>query len=151
MGLLCDYFIATSDDMAADAIDWPGGPTGTPPPGKQTAPGFSANDIEPFVALGMLEELLGGRTFEEQLEASSDPVATARRGELLVVPIHQSFVELVADADDAVLEAVAEPWSNIEELSGFVTPHRAAAFIGRFRTLCVQARGRHRVYCWVSV
>lgn len=149
--MIIDYFVASSDDEAAAMINWPSGPS-RPPEGAGLPPTFSAKNVEPFVALGKLEELLGGRNFEQQLAESAQPVAIRGEGERLVVPLPSSLVALVRQTDPSQLEGVAEPWSEIEEFSGFLSPRGAAAFIKRFRDLCVQAhRAGDGVYCWISV
>ena len=93
VGVLFDYFVAVSDEAAAQTIDWPGGPRGGPgergvlnkrQEGYET---MTDTGVDPQVALGVFEELRTGRSFDDQL---ADPdartiVAERDNGERLVM------------------------------------------------------------------
>ncbi len=160
MGLLIDYFLANTDDEAAAVIDWPGGPAkgsskkglfGKALPGLPTVEGPG---IEPVVNLGMFEELLTGKTFDEQLD---DPqarpiVATRDGGERLVVRLGDDFASAIARSEPARLQELAVPWAQIEEFYGQADPTDLSHFLMQLRDLAAQATdsGQH-VYCWVCV
>jgi hypothetical protein len=58
VGVLFDYFAASSDEVAAGIIDLPGGPaTGA----GRSFDTVSGNGIDPVVQMGTLEALLTGR------------------------------------------------------------------------------------------
>ncbi len=157
MSVLIEYFLADDDAEAAEVIDWPSGPAhGVPKrllrrsvPGRPT---LAAPGIEPVVVLGVLEELLTGKTFDEQLEDDhSRPILADREEGMLVVRIDDRFVAAVAAAAPERLAGLAEPWAQSEELLG--TPAEDLVwFLTEFRDFCARARqdGQH-VYCWVCV
>jgi hypothetical protein len=70
VGLLIDYFAASSDDDAHAAL--------AAGPGDRF-PSTGGPGIEPVVNLGMLEELLTGKAFDQQLDdpASRPLIASA--------------------------------------------------------------------------
>ena len=92
MGLLCDYFVASSDDDAAATIDWGGGP-GRPAPAPSPPrrglfrrhaepattqaeptvlyPTVDGGGIEPLVQMGTLEALLTGRDYDDVMETTA--------------------------------------------------------------------------------
>jgi hypothetical protein len=160
MGVLFDYFLADSDENAAAVIDWPGGPAnGVPKRGLfgKAIPGLPAVDgkgIEPTVNLGMLEELLTGKSFDEQLQdPQSRPIVADRDGgERLVIRIGEVFVSALAEASPARLEELSNPWSQIEEFYGQADPADLSTFLLRLRDLATQAtNSQQQLYCWVCV
>ncbi|MFC7487415.1 hypothetical protein ACOCJ7_19205 [Knoellia sp. CPCC 206453] len=144
MGMLCDYFMAPSNSAAAEVIDLVGGPDEAGFPVVQSG-------IEPVVALGALEGILGGRPFAERLSQSPDPVAMQGGGERLVMPVDPVLVELVRTGEESALQAAAQPWSQIEEFWGAMSPDEAGDFLRDFRSLCLTAGPQEAVYCWLSV
>lgn len=171
MGLLCDYFVAPSDDDAAGTLDRLGGPGGAPAgspdprgwlfrrpeaPAVDTAPLFptvAGNGIEPVVQLGTLEALLTGRTFDQVLDAGArEPVAQRDGGDRLVLRVNDALVDALVSTPDDRIEAVALPWSRTEEFWGAAHPEVLARFLHDLAALSRGARDRgDTVYCWVSV
>jgi hypothetical protein len=159
MGLLIDYFLASADDQAAAVIDWPGGPAkGIPKKGLfgKALPGLPTleSGIEPVVNLGMFEELLTGKSFEEQLsDPQSRPIVANRDGgERLVLRIGDDFSSAIAQSDPARLQELAVPWSQIEEFYGQADPTDLSRFLFRLRDLAGHATdSSQHVYCWVCV
>jgi hypothetical protein len=145
MGLLIDYFAAPSDDDAAAALE--------------TGPGdrFPATDgtrIEPVVTLGKLEELLTGKTFEQRLSdpASRPLIASAHDDSVVVVKLADSFVQALADAGKPRLDALAVPWSQMEELGGMADPAALADFLYRLQDLAETAVGEgSAIYCRICL
>lgn len=171
MGLLCDYFVAPTDDDAAGTVDLVGGPgaavaaapdprgllyrTGRPAttatdPAFPTVPG---NGVEPVVQMGTLEALLTGRTFDEVLEsARRDPVALRDGGERLVLRLNDPLADALATASDDRLAEVAGPWSRTDEFWGDADPATLASFLLDLAALARGGRERgEALYCWVSV
>jgi hypothetical protein len=77
-GLLCDYFLAESDERAATTIDWVGGPSH--PPAKsgllrkstmEGRPTVSMNGVEPAVMMSTLEHLLTGAAVDELISQNA--------------------------------------------------------------------------------
>lgn len=160
MGVLFDYFAADSDAVASSTIDWPSGPSrGVPKKGPfgKAMPGLPTVDgkgIEPVVTLGMLEELLTGRTFDDQLaDPEARPILADRDGgERLVIRIGDKLVEALGQAQPSDLDALAGPWSQIEEFYGSANPADLALFLRSLRDLAVSAKsGDQKLYCWVCV
>lgn len=174
MGLLCDYFVAPSDDAAAATIDRAGGPGRPAPPQpaprrglfrRQAEPVSAPADqpiyatlngggIEPVVQLGKLEELLTGRTFLEVLETSrvNKPLAMRDGGEVQVFKLSGALTNALAGASADDLARVAEPWAQIEEFGGWADAAVLADFLGRLAELARQSREqREGLYCWFSL
>ena len=144
MGVMFDYFAAPDDAAAAPVIER--GPDGS----FETVP----TGIDPVVLLGQLEELLGGRSFEELLE---DPRAGGKvemrgEGELLVLSISEETRDVLAAAGDADLGSVAREWSEAEEFYGGGDPAELEPIIRELSGLARQTReAGHGLYCWVCV
>lgn len=137
MGMLTDYFVALTDDAAAD-LD------------AMLPHALDGGGIDPVVELGSLETLLTGRTFDEILDDEREPVVERHDGEEVVVRISEHLERALVDVTDAHLAEVAVPWSGTEELAGS-DPADLAAFAQALAALARRARdtGGH-VYCRLS-
>lgn len=145
MGLLIDYFVAPSDSEAQQIVD--AGPTGR-------FPTTDGSGIEPTVNLGQLEELLTGKTFDQQLDdpESYKVIASANDDQMVVIRLEPGFVAALAHADSDRLGQLSEPWSHIEEFAGMAAPSALADFLDRLRALAIQAsETTGGLYCWVCV
>ena len=142
MGVLCDYFAATSDEEAAAAIDRDGAPGGA----------VHGKGIDPVVQMGTLEELLTGRDFEEILDGDADVVAARDGGQRLVARLSTEVTDALAATTDERLAEVAVPWSQTEEFWGEGDPDVLGSFLRDLAGLARDARGRgQRLYCLVVV
>lgn len=145
MSLLLKYFSATSDQAAATTIDR--GPQSDP-----TLHVVDGRGVEPTVQLGMFEELLTGKSFDEQLDdPQSRPIVSDRDGgELLVVRLDDNFVAQLAAATVEQLSRLVEPWSETEEFCGQASAEGLTELIVQLRGLAEHAvaAGEH-VYCWM--
>ena len=173
MGLLCDYFVAPSDDDAAATIDRDGGP-GSPmaTPRLQRGPGsfrrgaesageagpvevfptVDAKGIDPVVQMGTLEALLTGRGFDDVLEAQPDVLAVRNEGERVVVKVSDGLTAALAGTSDDGLAQVAYPWSKTEEFWGAGDPVVLACVLQDLAGLARLAVDRRQaLYCWLSV
>jgi hypothetical protein len=174
MGLLCDYFVAPSDEQAAATIDngpslssqiaptrsrrpslfrRPAGAAPTSPASTGSAfPTLTGNGIEPVVQMGTLEELLTGRPYDDVMEANPDgTVAVRDGGERLVTRLADTLTEALASASDDRLAEIAVPWSETEEFWGAGDPEVLVPFLRQFAQLARTARLRdEHLYCWVS-
>lgn len=175
MGLICEYFLAPSDEAAAATADRVGGPGRpdepaparrrglfrraapadvSPGPEAPIYPTVDGGGVEPIVELGQLEALLTGQPADTVLDvnAASGILAERRGGGLLVVRVSDALVAVLADASAEELVAVARPWSQIEEFGGLCDPSTAADWLGELADLARQGRDRgEAMYCWVSV
>lgn len=145
MGLLIDYFAAPSDDDARAALaEGPG----------DRFPSTDGPGIEPVVNLGMFEELLTGKTFEQQLDdpASRPVIASANDDQILVIKLEDGFVRALAGAERSGLDGLAVPWSQIEEFGGAADPEALANFLHRLQDLAQTAiSAGSAIYCWICV
>jgi hypothetical protein len=145
MGLLIEYFAASSDDDARAAL--------AAGPGERF-PSTDGPGIEPVVNLGKLEELLTGKTFDQQLDdpASRPLIASANDNHVLVIKIGDGFVRALASADRSELDGFAVPWSQIEEFGGTADPAALADFLHRLQDLAqATISGDSAIYCWICV
>lgn len=160
MGLLCDYFIADDDKQAEAVIDWPGGPAAGVPKrgffGRATGglPTVEGRGVEPVVVLGMLQQLLTGKSFDDQLADPQSPRMVAMRdeGERLVIRIGDDLVRALSRVELARLQSLAHPWADIEEFHGQADPLELAFFLEALRDLARRAEDSPgSLYCWLCV
>jgi hypothetical protein len=146
MGVVTDYFSASSDAAAASVIDRLGGPR-EPSTGPSAEPPFDtveAKNLDPVVMLGTLEALLTGRDYRDIVAGQDDY-------HLLVLTVTDEIQAALAAASDKRLAEVAVPWSRTEEMRG-ADPKELAELLGKLASLARRAAGRsERLYCWVSV
>ncbi len=148
MGVLFDYFAAPSDESAGETIDLDGGP------GQAGLAVVQTKGIDPVVQLGKLESLLTGAGYETVVAnpRSGHPAAIRDEGERLVLTITDELQDALADASPEQLDAVAVPWSRIEEFSGNGRPEELAHFLGELAQLSRDAlENGDRLYCRVSL
>jgi hypothetical protein len=146
MGVLFDYFLADSDEVAASVLESSAGEAGLP--------FMDGRGIDPVVMMGTAEALLTDRTYEEVDAARGvvPPVAMADEGTLVVLRLPDTLVAALAGATDLRLAEVAGPWSQTEEFWGEVDPDVLGGFLGELAELARQAQsGRQHMYCWVCV
>lgn len=151
MGVLSDYFAASSDEVAAAAIDLPGGPAADPGGSSGTV---SGNGIDPVVQMGTLEALLTGRDYGEIAQGHVPHAIVASRdgSQRLVVTLTGELQAALSQADDARLAAVAVPWSQTEEFWDQGDPAVLASWLGELAALAQRATtGGERLYCWTCV
>ncbi|MCR3748336.1 hypothetical protein [Lentzea californiensis] len=142
MGVLFDYFVAPSDELAAATID--GGPMGL----FRTV---EIKSLDPVVVMGGLEELLTGRPYGDVLK---DPrcghgLALENDGEVVVLTVTDGLRDGLAEASE--LDEIAVAWARTEELEGF-DPAVLAEMLHELKALAVQAvEDGERLYCWTCV
>jgi hypothetical protein len=139
--VLIQYFAAPSDEDAMTVLE--------AGPGRRF-PSAEGNGIEPVVTLGMLEELLTGKTFDQQL---ADPVsrpliASGDDDNPVIIKLGDGFVRALAGADRSGLDGLAVPWSQIDELGGMAAPAPLADFLRRLQDLARTATSEG-IYCWI--
>jgi hypothetical protein len=161
MSLICDYFIAPSDDAAAATAGWRGGPSKpTAPKGGpfrkkvsdpvQPFPTAEFPGIEPVVMLATLEEGLTGASADEVLEVNAD-AQVAADGDVMVFRLRRELVEALGGASESRLREVAGPWSRTEEFFGQGDERELAEGLSRLATLARTAlESGHNVYCWMA-
>ena len=162
MGVLCDYFTAPSDEIAAATIDWAGGPS-RPESAKrgmlrrgrkpEPLPTVDLKGVEPFVQLGTLDEILTGRSFDEVLQDTTAQIIAERDdGERLVTRLTRTLQEALAGADTMRLKDAATRWAATEEFAGVADPVELGEYLVELAGLARTAEGQsQRMYCWVCV
>jgi hypothetical protein len=162
MGLLCDYFVAPSDDEAAATVDWVGGPSRPPEPQRRLfrrqpkvegLPTVPLPGIDPAVMMGTLESLLTGRAYDDVVhDPSGHQVAIRRGGERLVWALTESLQAALIDADGTRLREVALEWVQTEEFLGQGDPMIAERGLSALADLVRASRSKgSRLYCWLCV
>ena len=145
MSLLIEYFAASSDEQASALIDG-GGPVAA------GSPAVSGDGIEPVVLMGVLEELLTSRSYDEIAAAAEPIVAERDGGERLIVRLTDSLTRALAEADAERVAAVA----GAVVAGGGVLRRRRPRTARRFPVCAGRPRtpgdrdGGH-LYCWVVV
>lgn len=145
MGLLTDYFIASSDAEAADLLS-----TGVLHlPDDEL---LECKGIDPWVVLGTLEGLLTNTPYAQLVDDADDVDGDVAHGdEQFIRRVRPTLTAALAAATPDQLEDVAGPWSQTEELAGS-DPESLADFLHRFSELARTAVARHcDIYCWVSL
>jgi hypothetical protein len=144
VSLLVEYFLASSDEVAGEAIDGPG-------PIAAGLPAIDGRGIEPVVFMGVLEEVLTGVSYDEI--ATTDPVVADRDGgERLIVGLTETLTDALAAVEADALMTVAGSWSQAEEFGGVAEPSTLAEFLGELVTLARRAVAEGgRLFAWVVV
>lgn len=151
MGVLYDYFTASSDELAEAAIDLLSGPAAA----GGSFDTVSGNGIDPLVQMGTLEALLTGRDYDAILQGHIHAgmiVASRGGGQRLVVTLTGELQAALSQANHARLADIAVPWCQTEEFSGQGDPDLATSWLGELAGLARRANTRgERLYCWVCV
>jgi len=160
MALLCEYFVADSDEAAAATIGWVGGPQ-KPPEAKglfrrsrvDPIPTVNAPGIEPVVMMSTLGNLIRGlAAYSEEIPDDGAIVDSRDGGERLIYRLSNSVVAALAESEEAVRLGVAEPWSQTEEFFGLGDPSVLSPIIAQLVMMARQARTANKsMYCWLSV
>jgi len=169
MGVLYQYFSASTDAEAARAISMPGGP-GRPPQsevsrrgwklGRRTTPTLPEFDtaltggLDPVVQMGTLEAQLTGRDYDAITAGprSGHMVASADGGQPFVIALTDELKDALASADPDQLRSAAGPWSQTEEFFGQGDPDILPGALRELAELARRANASNRrLYCWVCV
>ncbi|GHJ14982.1 MULTISPECIES: hypothetical protein [unclassified Micromonospora] len=151
MGILCDYFSASTDETAAAVADVLGGPRAASEPGFDVV---ELKGLEPTVQLGTLEALLTSVDYDvvTRNPRQGKAVAIHNDGEVLVISLTDELRAALAAASESRLREVAAPWSETEEFWGQAEPSILAEALIELAGLARRAATRgERLYCWVCV
>lgn len=152
MSVLCDYFLAATDEQAAATLDWEGGPSKPPTAELAARTTVSLPGLEPIVMLSTFQELLTGRSFDELLDENGQDVGFRNDGELIVIRISEALQKTLAESSPDDLRKVSGPWSETEEFYGQTTPQVAEAALVQLAELARTGVGtKQRLYCWICV
>lgn len=155
VGVLYTYFVARSADAAAAVLDQPGGPGG--PDATELVDGVMPvplAGIDPAVMLGQLESLLTGVSWEAIFERDGtyEVVAATDDDAVMVMSLPAAFQRALAGASKDALDAVSEPWSQIEEFGGDVDPRDLEDIVFDLAALARRAEStQRRIYCWICL
>lgn len=151
MGVLFEYFGASTDEMAVSVIDR--GPLSASVPVLDAA---RVSGIDPVVQMGKLESILTGTPYEEVRSArrAGNVLAVRGDGELLVVKLSCTLQAALAGLDDDHLPSVAAQWGETEEfqLGGPQAQEGLRSALGELAGLARRASAaEQQLYCWVCV
>ncbi|HTW98993.1 MAG TPA: hypothetical protein VMD59_09460 [Acidimicrobiales bacterium] len=150
MGVICDYFVAPSDEIAAASVSE--GPSERLP-AELASEVVDGTGIMPVVEMCSLEALLTARTYAEvRAERRGDePVAMEDDGGRVVVRLAASLVQVLAAAEPERLETAARQWSETAELAR-TDAGPTVQFAERLAALARLGSGRgFGLYCWICV
>ncbi|MGY1802718.1 hypothetical protein ACI78T_05480 [Blastococcus sp. SYSU D00922] len=148
MGLLCDYFVAGSDEEAARTITSVGGPSAAP----SGLPVVDLKGLDPVVPMATLESLLVGGDVDALVAANAGASVGEAQDEVWVHRLSDALTDALAGASPDRLRQVAEPWVRTEELAGWWDPGDLAEALEEIADLAKRARsGGGALYCWMSL
>jgi hypothetical protein len=149
MGVLCDYFAAPTDTVAASVVDLDGGPAAHAIP----LPTIQVKGIDPVVQMGTLEAILTGQSHDDIWTEHVVPIlADHDGGERLVVRLRDELVTALAQAKPKELKRTSVAWSKTEEFWGRAGPKDLLRLLASLAELARGALARSAtLYCWVCV
>ena len=178
MGLMYEYFAASSDEAAAEVVHiGPGGPEPASPVLREALRAgdrdairlamrpkvrlsdadvlvLAAKGIEPVVQMGKLEALLTSCQYNVLAGRPRAGHLVAEGGQEgpWVVTLTDEIQAALGAASPERIAAVAHPWSEGEEFYGRGDPESLAAFLLELAGLARQASQRgERLYCWMCL
>lgn len=160
VSVITDYFTAPSDEVAATALDGlidldPDVAAPVSGPRIQAAasgtPVLQAKGIDPTVALGRLEAVLTGRTYDDIAAGPrrGSLVAADEDGDTLVLTVADELRDAIAGLDSTTVAAAARVWVCDEAAE----PSEASApFVAALAELAAAAVARgDRLYCHIVI
>ncbi|MFM1728785.1 hypothetical protein ABI214_25260 [Prescottella soli] len=160
MSVITDYFTAPSDEVATTALDGlldldPDVDAEVSGPRIQATtsgtPVLQAKGIDPTVALGRLEAVLTGRTYDDIAAGPrrGSLVAAGEDGDSLILTVADELRDALAGSDVATVAAAARTWV-FDEAS---EPSEASApFLTALAELATGAVARgDRLYCRIII
>jgi len=155
MGVLTDYFSASSDEAAASALDRVGGPA-RPATGPSPLPPFDtfeSKGLDPYVIMGKLEEALTGQDYWVITAGPQYARMVAGRGDEgpWVYKVSSPLQAVLARAGSGELARAAVEWSRAEELPG-ASPEGLTWVLEGLSGLARRATAKdEHLYCWVCL
>ena len=111
-----------------------------------------ATKIDCVVELAYVEELLGGRSVDEQLDDPRTGGLVEQCDERLVLSISEEMQAALASLPDAELPQIARMWAQAEEFEGAADPAHLELVLRDLRALSQTATERTLgLYCWACV
>lgn len=148
MGLLCDYFVAGSDEAAAQTATWPGGPSASP----AALPAVALEGLDPIVPMATLESLVVGGDPDALVAVNAGASVGEAQEEVWVHRLSDALTSALAGASPDRLRQVAEAWSRTEELVDSWSPGDLADALAELADLAGTARRTGgALYCWMSL
>jgi hypothetical protein len=166
VGVLFDYFRASSPDEARNLALLPGGPLGSGPRLSTGADGVSAKGMDPVVVMGRLLALILDVEWSTRLVRPVDvwpPGPRPQRGDHIpddspwatgpwVSDLGREFRDGFADVDDFNLPWISDKWWPIEELPGVGDAMWALNTAEEFVALARRAQDSYQsIYCWACL
>lgn len=180
MGVMYDYFAASSDEAAAATIDLPGGPGGPLPPlpmpfrdlvaqyGLEGArrflrstvrlsdagvPALFTKGFDPTTDLSTVHALLTGARPDVLLDQLGDAVIAERDGgEQLILSISAEVRDSLAASTPGGLQRAEAEWVEVEAPYRRVDVEGVSGLLEQLAELARMARDRgDGLYCWMCV
>lgn len=164
VSVITDYFTAPSDEVAATALDGlidldPDVVAPVSEPRIQAAasgtPVLQAKGIDPTVALGRLEAVLTGRTYDDIAAGPrrGSLVAAGEDGDTLVLTVADELRDALAGLDSAAAAAAAAAAARVWVCDEAAEPSEASApFVAALAELAARAVARgDRLYCHIVI
>ncbi|GAA1872707.1 hypothetical protein [Myceligenerans crystallogenes] len=152
MGIMTEYFAAATDDVAASALRFPGGPStsGDGDPARFDTVVVPA--VDPFVQLAGFAQALTGRPYGE---ITANPRhgtlvgSSGDEGPWIVAVTDELTKELAAATPDRIARATRD-W--LRESEPPAPPRRLASAVLQLAELAGRAvAGGRALYCWTSL
>ncbi|WP_203691748.1 hypothetical protein [Streptomyces sp. SID12488] len=145
---LSDYFSAADDQAAISVLQTLGGPE------KAGLDVVLLENIDPVVAIALLESVMTGCSYEEARELPrSGELLSSPEGESLVVSVSDSLVDALAAASRDDLVRAAELWSMTDELRQLgISVEVTVEVLEELAGLTQRALASGlRLYCWLAL
>ena len=149
MGINTDYFVASSDKLAASLLE--GGPSES----SAALPMVETKGLDPTVAMGNLESLLTGRDYDAVVENPRQGLDLASDEDgVWVIALTDELRDALAAADESRLRILGAELAVTEEINAG-DAEDVAALVDVLLELASLARiARERgegMYCWMCL
>jgi hypothetical protein len=149
MGINTDYFVASSDELAASLLE--GGPSES----SAEVPMVETKGLDPTVVMGTLESLLTGRDYDAVVENPRQGLDVASDDDgVWVIALTDELRDALAAADEGRLRIVGAELALTEEIDARDADD-VAALVDVLTGLASLARiARERgegMYCWMCL
>ena len=149
MGILTDYFVAPSDEAAAEVLS-------SGPSGVADLPALQMKGLEPVVVMGSLEAILTGRDYDEVSENPRQGFMFSYDddGERSVTALTNELRDALATSAESRLREAGVELAATEELMALDDEDVKAVVDGVLELAALARIARDRgegMYCWMCL